>query len=236
MVAQYREVCGFAPSKMLPITFFQVQAVSLHLWLMNQPRFPFPLLGLVHLRNSNEQPKPVPQDVRYELRATLGPARRIPQGLIFDIITEAVGDNGDVLSRSVTTPLVRMKLEGGGGKMPEPKLPEMKELERFCVPADIGRRYAAVAKDYNPIHLHPLSARLFGFKRAIAHGMWSVARCAAALEPLLPGPATSLSVQYRAPLLLPAEVSLKRALGEAPLDFALMRHDGQKMYLNGRIG
>ena len=51
---------------------------------------------------------------------------------------------------------------------------------------DIGRRYGAVSGDRNPIHLYPLTARLFGFRRAIAHGMWTKARCLAALEGRLP--------------------------------------------------
>ena len=50
---------------------------------------------------------------------------------------------------------------------------------------DLGRRYAAISGDYNPIHLGALSAKLFGFKQAIAHGMWSKARCLAALDAVI---------------------------------------------------
>ena len=49
------------------------------------------------------------------------------------------------------------------------------------VPGDIGRRYAGVSGDPNPIHMYAVTARLFGFKSAIAHGMWSYARVLAAL-------------------------------------------------------
>src|SRR6266487_1403229 len=45
------------------------------------------------------------------------------------------------------------------------------------LPADLGRRYAAVSGDRNPIHLYRLTAWLFGFRRPIAHGMWAAARC-----------------------------------------------------------
>ena len=54
------------------------------------------------------------------------------------------------------------------------------------VPDDIGRRYAAVSGDRNPIHLHALAAKAFGFPSAIAHGMWLKARALAALEGRLP--------------------------------------------------
>ena len=50
------------------------------------------------------------------------------------------------------------------------------------LPGDLGRRYAAVSGDHNPIHLYPLTAKAFGFPRQIAHGMWSKARCVAALD------------------------------------------------------
>jgi acyl dehydratase len=59
-------------------------------------------------------------------------------------------------------------------------------VARWWVPADAGRRYAPLSGDWNPIHLNALAARLFGFRRAIAHGMWVKARCLAALEGRLP--------------------------------------------------
>ena len=58
------------------------------------------------------------------------------------------------------------------------------------LPADLGRRYAAVSGDHNPIHLYPLTAKAFGFPRQIAHGMWTKARCVAAMENRLPDAVT----------------------------------------------
>lgn len=43
--------------------------------------------------------------------------------------------------------------------------------QEWSLASDLGRRYARVSGDINPIHLHALSARAFGFRRAIAHGM-----------------------------------------------------------------
>jgi len=235
-LAAYREVCGFAPSDYLPITYPQVQAISLHLWMMTQPEFPFPLLGLVHLRNKNEQPAPLPADQAYDLRTSLGPGRRIPGALIFELRTELLNAAGEVVSTSVTTPLVRLNMDTPKSKLPEVKLPDMDVVEQFAVPANTGRRYASVSSDWNPIHMYPLTARIFGFNQAIAHGMWSIARCAAALETAIGKPASSLSVQYRAPLMLPAEVMLKRAqTGPKGTDFALLSADGGKIYLNGQF-
>ncbi|MFF3615990.1 MaoC/PaaZ C-terminal domain-containing protein [Streptomyces sp. NPDC002580] len=73
-------------------------------------------------------------------------------------------------------------------------------LREWHLAADTGRRYGAVSGDRNPIHLHPLTARLFGFPHAIAHGMWTVARCLAEY-----GPPESVGVraEFRAPVALP---------------------------------
>jgi acyl dehydratase len=61
--------------------------------------------------------------------------------------------------------------------------------------------------------MHWLSARLFGFPSAIAHGMWTKARCLAALENRLPH-AYTVEVEFRKPILLPGKV----AFAEAPVD------------------
>ncbi len=70
----------------------------------------------------------------------------------------------------------------------------------------LGRRYAAASGDRNPIHMHDLSAKLFGFPRAIAHGMWTKARALAALEGRLPD-AYEVDVAFKKPILLPAKVT-----------------------------
>jgi acyl dehydratase len=57
----------------------------------------------------------------------------------------------------------------------------------------------------NPIHMHSLSAKAFGFPTAIAHGMWTKARCLAALHPRLPDN-FGVEVQFRKPILLPTTV------------------------------
>jgi len=70
----------------------------------------------------------------------------------------------------------------------------------------LGRRYASVSGDRNPIHMHASSARLFGFPQAIAHGMWTKARALAALESTLPD-AYTVDVSFRKPILLPGRVT-----------------------------
>ena len=75
---------------------------------------------------------------------------------------------------------------------------------------DLGRRYAGVSGDRNPIHMHSLTAKPLGFPGAIAHGMWTKARCLAALDSRLPD-AFAVDVRFRKPILLPARVEFASA-------------------------
>jgi acyl dehydratase len=84
----------------------------------------------------------------------------------------------------------------------------LSELTRWKAPADIGRRYARVSGDYNPIHLSTLSAKLFGFPQAIAHGLWNKARALAALGQHLPAANIEIAVEFKKPVRLPGEVTL----------------------------
>ena len=89
--------------------------------------------------------------------------------------------------------------------------------------------------DYNPIHLWPWSARLFGFPGAIAHGMWSLARCAATLASRTEGPCT-LTARFLRPLVLPASVELRGAEEVSTTTFQLTDTLDGTVYLGGSVG
>ena len=93
---------------------------------------------------------------------------------------------------------------------------------------DLGRRYAAVSGDRNPIHLSAPTAKAFGFPRAIAHGMWTKAHGVAALD--LPG-AFTVDVEFRRPILLPGRVTF--AAGEA--GFSVRDADDGTPHLEGTV-
>ena len=108
------------------------------------------------------------------------------------------------------------------------------------LPGDLGRRYAAVSGDRNPIHLHALTARPLGFPQAIAHGMWTKARCLAALEESdvgeLSSGAFSVDVRFRRPILLPAAVGFGSAADNQAVNFAVRASSGDVTHLEGRVG
>jgi acyl dehydratase len=98
---------------------------------------------------------------------------------------------------------------------------------------DLGRRYAGVSGDHNPIHLYALTAKAFGFPRQIAHGMWSKARCLAALEGRLPD-AVTVEVAFKKPVLLPGAVGFGSARSGNGYAFSLTSPKTGAPHLLGR--
>jgi acyl dehydratase len=203
-LAAYDRVCGFSLRETLPPTFPHMLAFPLHLALMTDPSFPFPAIGLVHIHNRITVHRPVRAVDVMSIRVHAGPTQPHPRGTQFAIHTQArVGE--ELVWEEVSTNLRRGRSEEGA---PTPEVPSAEDLPAtatWALKGDLGRRYAGVSGDYNPIHIHPLSARLFGFPSAIAHGMWTKARCLAALEPRLPG-AYTVEVAFKRPIVLPTKV------------------------------
>ncbi|NUT53563.1 MAG: hypothetical protein HOV94_40690 [Saccharothrix sp.] len=200
-LARYAGVCGFGVRDELPVTYPHVLGFEAQVRLMTGPGFPFPLPGLVHVANRIRQHRPVRVAEPLSLHVATADLRPHDRGRQFDVVTTASVD-GEEVWVDVSTYLRR---EGGGAAEPSPRAEPPVPTARWRLPGDLGRRYADVSGDRNPIHLHPLAARAFGFRRAIAHGMWSKARCLAAFEGRLPD-AYEVDVRFKAPLLLPGEV------------------------------
>lgn len=210
-LAAYNEVCGFRLDNHLPATYPHVLAFAQQVSLMTESDFPFPLLGMVHIGNRITQHRPIAIDEPFSLRVRTENLRDHEKGRQFDVISELSpgrhsttdGDGDGPIWTDVSTYLRR----GGGsgaGKSKRDELTPPEPTTIWRVPGDIGRRYAEVSGDRNPIHLHPLTAKAFGFPSAIAHGMWTKAHSLAAFEGELP-PAFTIDVRFKQPILLPAK-------------------------------
>jgi acyl dehydratase len=185
--------------------------------LMTDGSFPFAPMGLVHVGNRITQHRPVLSGETLDLTVRAADLRPHPKGRLFDIVSEATVD-GEVVWHDVSTMLRRGGGEGDGA--PREDRPVPAGATRWRLSGDLGRRYAAVSGDRNPIHLYGATAKAFGFPRQIAHGMWSKARCLAALQPRLPD-GFSVDVEFKKPILLPATVAFGAQPGDAGIEFGL---------------
>ncbi|MFF7867434.1 MaoC/PaaZ C-terminal domain-containing protein [Streptomyces qaidamensis] len=204
-LAAYERVCGFPVGEdALPVTYPHVLGFPLAMRLMSARDFPLPLLGLVHTSFTVTRHARMPASAAYELSVHvegLVPHRR---GTEATVVTEVRGD-GDVVWESRSTYLARHRTDRPTAVRREPEAHKpLPSVAEWRLAGDVGRRYGAASGDRNPIHLHPLTARLFGFPRAIAHGMWTVARCLAAHGVT---ECCHLHAEFRAPVLLPGTVT-----------------------------
>jgi acyl dehydratase len=238
-LARYEAVCGEPPSPQLPIAFPHVLATPLHLAMLASDAFPLNLFGVVHVRNRIVQKRPLRLDDSGEIHSYIEPDGVTHRGQELRLQTELrVG--GETIWSETSTLLCRM------AEQPRPAGPAARDFEQppqegvrtetFSIPAATGRRYARVSGDFNPIHMTDFLARMFGFKRAIAHGMWTLARCAAAIGSGAFAMPCTLEVAFRLPISFPAQVALESWSARGDSGFALRDAQGaRRAHLLGKI-
>ena len=231
-VAAYSEVCGFPLKESLPLTYPHLLAFPLHMAIMTSRDFPFPAIGTVHLENALTQHRAISPDERLQVTARTGRLRPHAKGRAFDLDVD-VHSAGELVWQSRSTYL-RL---GGGDRDAAPAETAFEDVPaagvQWRLPGDLGRRYAAVSGDHNPIHLYGVTAKAFGFPRQIAHGMWSKARCLAALDGRLPD-AVTVEVAFKKPVLLPGTVAFGSTKVGDGYAFALRDAKGDAPHLFGR--
>lgn len=232
-LAAYDRVCTFEVGTRLPVTYPHLLAFPLSMKLMTAPSFPFALAGLVHVRNRIRQHRALGVDERLTVRVRADGLRPHDRGRQFDLLAQVEAE-GETVWESASTYLHREGGGGSSGQRSDERSDPPEPIAAWTVPADIGRRYAEVSGDRNPIHLHPLSARLFGMPRHIAHGMWAKARCLAVLGDPPPG-ACTVDVSFKLPLLLPGRVALSAWPRDGGRCFALHDAGSGKPHLSGLI-
>ncbi|MFJ2956983.1 MaoC/PaaZ C-terminal domain-containing protein [Streptomyces sp. NBC_00669] len=202
-MARYAEVCGYSPAAdRVPLTYPHILGFPLAARIMAARDFPLPLMGLVHTSIEIAARRPLTSRDRPEIAVHAEELRPHRRGTEVVFVTEALlggepvwTDRSTYLARHATG----RPQEPRADRAPEAELPA---VEEWRLPADLGRRHARVSGDYNPIHLHAWTARPLGFPRAIAHGMWTVARSVAAL-----GLSETVRAEFRAPVPLPSTVT-----------------------------
>ncbi|WP_425955877.1 MaoC/PaaZ C-terminal domain-containing protein [Xylanimonas sp. McL0601] len=229
----YQRLLHEPGSDTLPAGYLHVLAFPLATAVMVRGDFPLPLLGMVHLANDVSLLRPVVLGDVLEVRAWAEGLRPHRRGVAVDLVAEVrvqdAGGGEPVLAwRGVSTYLAKgfqlpddaaaaassapPGLEAGEDRRPAgtwvPPLP----TGRWALPGGTGRAYAALSGDRNPIHLSALSAKAFGYPRAIAHGMYTAARALAEVGPAR-GATYRWTVEFARPVLLPSTVDVSITSG-----------------------
>jgi acyl dehydratase len=242
---RYIELCGFlsgsgagSGSGTMPATYPHLTAFPMAMALMTRRAFPVPVLGLVHIANEIEQLRPLPAAAGLDYRVRISSLREHARGTAFDVHAQASLD-GEPVWKSVSTYLRRRAIHDQRAESAQRSADgsAVASGEVWSLPASLGRRYAAISGDRNPIHMYPLTARAFGYPRPIAHGMWTAARCLAALAASyddvgLPG-AFLFRIEFHKPVPLPARVRFDPHTSGHDRVFSLRSHDGRRDHLRG---
>jgi acyl dehydratase len=238
---RYRRVCGDRDAADVPIAYPHVLAAPLHLAMIACENFPVSLLGVVHTRNRITQRRPLRTDDTGEIHSWIDGHRETARGQEIDLQTQLNVGGEPVWSETST--LLARRAEGHRpprtreGGLPHMDVPPRQDVSTstFVVAPDVGRQYAWLSGDFNPIHIMDVTARFFGFKRAIAHGMWSLARCAAEIgAPAFSRPCT-LDVAFKRPISFRARTVLESWMADQRMGFSLRTSDIPRDHLLGTI-
>src|SRR5690606_12954096 len=149
--------------------------------------------------------------------------------------TTTYEQNGVVVWEEVSTMFARGNTPREGSKRPTIERsahPDEGVLtENIELTENIGWRYARVSGDFNPIHLTARTAQMFGFKQAVAHGMWSMGRCLAAAAPQLPNGPIQIDTQFKLPVYIPSEVLSRSWEVDNGVDIAMCTKKGDRLHL-----
>ena len=229
--AAYAKVCGFPAKDAVPVPYPHLLAFPLHMEAMTSPQFPYPAVGTVHLENAITSHRPLRPGEVVDVTVRVSSPRPHPKGRVVDFLAE-VRSGGELVWESTSTYLRRGRGDDSASSgLALDRAPE--GTVEWRLPGDLGRRYAGVSGDRNPIHLYPVTAKALGFPRQIAHGMWSLARCVAALENRLPE-AVTVEVAFKKPILLPGTVAFGHEQSADGQVFALTRPKDGAPHLVGR--
>jgi acyl dehydratase len=236
---RYREICGTPAQPHLPPAYLHVVAMPLHMQLFIASGFPVKVLGLIHIRNTIRVFDYIDISAPLRLHVQFETMRLTDAGQEYDYTTRYERD-GQVVWEEVSTMFAR-------GAAPPPKQGKRPGVERSVHPADstdtqnlevmgnTGWRYARVSGDFNPIHLTARTAAMFGFKQAVAHGMWSMSRCLGAAATQLPTHPIQIDTQFKLPVYLPSTALVHTWSIETGTNISMCTPRGDRLHLSMQV-
>ena len=231
-VDAYSAVCGFPRKDTVPLPYPHMLAFPLHMAIMSDPAFPYPAIGMVHLENTITARRAIAVGEVLDLTTAVVTPRAHAKGVLLDFVT-TVTSGGEVVWESTSTYLRRGARTEGEPDAGSVIAGAPTGGVQWKLPADLGRTYAGVSGDHNPIHLYALTARALGFPRQIAHGMWTLARSVAAIENRLPD-AVTVEVAFKLPVFLPGTVAFADRSDDGVHTFAVTNPKDGSPHLVGR--
>ncbi|MGB3725555.1 MAG: MaoC/PaaZ C-terminal domain-containing protein [Glaciecola sp.] len=239
--------------------YVQTLSLPLQLSMMVMQPFPFKPMGLVHVANAINIHRLPEQTATLHISTSFGKVYYHRRGWLFEVITQASQDEKVVNNKgfcieATSYYLARTRHNNATQEFYKTNTQTMPSwldsassewvsgsdtIAQLDFSDDIGRRYAKVSGDYNPIHLYPYTAKLLGFKKAIAHGMYSKAWAVSNLaqQHSFASQPTLITTTFMQPISLPLSTQLSVSKSANEIDFSLhSQHRGKaRVHLVGNI-
>lgn len=235
-IERYASFCGYQSAQGTPPAYLHMLAFPLQMQYMTSPGFPWPVIGSVHLGFYATQLAPVQAGQTVRIEVVPGEMYAHEKGQVFSLLTHVTRDGVRVWTS--VNHYLRMGVREPAGAAYAARLAESAALVRrddWRVDAGIGRRYGRVSGDFNPIHLSALTAKMLGFKRAIAHGMWTMAHALAEVMPAQAQDRLEVQVEFKTPLFLPSTASLWTAPQDSSTLFEVRDAEGVKPHVRAKL-
>jgi hypothetical protein len=230
----YRELCGFVNQLDVPAPYLHLPAFDMQLSLLTHPEFPYASMGMVHLSNTIKVYNSISETDVLDYAVKFLERKEHPKGVVLPMLTTV--KRGEELVWEEVSEFLKIypKAEKSKKTSEEEDWQNADELYWFF-PDGLGRKYALISGDFNPIHLYDFTARFFGFKKAIVHGMFTKARAVASLADFMPEAPYTLQVSFKLPLYLPEKVTLKYIKTDQKLLFKAVSAQDERPFLEGMI-
>ena len=199
--------------------YLQMLSLPLQMQCLLDKQSPFPLLGLIHAANKVSVLAHCDLSEPFECRVRFHEVRPHNRGWEVDVMLEAL-QAGNLVYRAISSYLVKVKavhvapLGSKGDVHDDCSLEDRARIGKISAAANTGRRYAKLSGDYNPIHLSATSAKVFGFKKPIAHGMWTLSRAVSAFvshqEHSQTIAVTEVKSRFKKPVFLPNDTHVQQ--------------------------
>jgi len=232
---RYSAICAAPLNRGVPPAYLHVVAMPLHMQLFIVKNFPVKVLGLIHLRNTIRVLHEIEARAPLLLRVRFDTMRITDFGQEYDFTT-SYEQHGQLVWEEVSTMFARGNTPPKeGSKRPSIERSNHPDSGVFTETLDIaentGWRYARISGDFNPIHLTARTAAMFGFKQAVAHGMWSLGRCLGSAAPHLPRGKIQVNTQFKLPVYLPSQALVRTWPVEGGVDISMCTPRGDRLHL-----